>query len=199
MANTSDKPHNTVEAKLKDWHLDTEAMAKTSNKLHDEVQTKLDAVTARESSTGVSGLVFHAINKTGSYLTQNYSGTHALSGRHASTSVNENSVFYVASCTKMITGIACMQLVEQGKMDLDDHDWLYSICPELRQKKVLNAKGDGLEDRKGEITLRMLLSHTAGFGYTFFNERLRDWSRPTGWDEFGGDVSIVSRHPCISC
>lgn len=198
MANTSDKLHDTVEAKLKAWHLSTEAMAKTSNKLHDEVQAKLDAVSSRQSGTGVSGLVFHAINKDGSYLTQNYSGMQALSGRHASTPMNEDSVFYIASCTKMITGIACMQLVEQGKMDLDDHDWLYSVCPELRKKKVLNEKGDGLEDRKGEITLRMLLSHTAGFGYTFFNERLRDWSRPTGYDEFGGDVCSCLRCPLRS-
>ena len=32
----------------------------------------------------------------------------------------------------------------------------------------------------------MLLSHTAGFGYSFFNERLRDWGFPVGIDEFSG-------------
>jgi hypothetical protein len=30
---------------------------------------------------------------------------------------------------------------------------------------------------------------TAGFGYTFFNEKLRDYSKPTGYDEFSGHVS----------
>jgi len=109
-----------------------------------------------------------------------------------------DSVFYIASCTKMITGIACMQLVEKDQMKLDDHDWLYSVCPELKEKKVLNSTGDGLVDRKGEITLRMLLSHTAGFGYTFFNDRLRDYSRPTGYDEFGGDIEDYVDMPLVN-
>jgi len=37
----------------------------------------------------------------------------------------------------------------------------------------------------------MLLSHTAGFGYTFFNEKLRDYSKPIGCDEFSGSVYDV--------
>ena len=32
----------------------------------------------------------------------------------------------------------------------------------------------------------MLLTHTAGFGYTFFSDRLRKWSFPAGIDEFSG-------------
>jgi CubicO group peptidase (beta-lactamase class C family) len=40
-----------------------------------------------------------------------------------------DSVFWIASCTKMITGIACMQLVEQGKLSLDDGDQVEKIAP----------------------------------------------------------------------
>lgn len=65
----------------------------------------------------------------------------------------------------MITGIACLQLVEQGKLSLDDHESLYKLCPELRNKKVLDESGK-LVPRTAEITLRSLLTHTAGFGYT---------------------------------
>lgn len=108
-----------------------------------------------------------------------------------------DSVFWIASCTKMITGIACMQLAEQGKLDLDSASQVYEICPEIKAKKVLKDDGT-LEDRKGDITTRMLLSHTAGFGYTFFNERLRDYSRPTGFDEFTADPEDVMETPLVN-
>lgn len=96
-----------------------------------------------------------------------------------------DSVFWIASCTKAVTGIACMQLVEKGTLHLDDSEQVEGLCPELKALKVLRRDGS-LEDKKRAITLRMLLSHTAGFGYAFFNERLRDWGLPAGLDEFSG-------------
>lgn len=78
-----------------------------------------------------------------------------------------------------------MQLVEKGVLKLDDDEQIESLCPELKTLKVLK-KDRTLEDKKKAITLRMLLSHTAGFGYSFFNERLRDYNFPAGQDEFGG-------------
>ena len=52
-----------------------------------------------------------------------------------------------------------MQLVEQGKMILDDVGFVVNICPELKNVKVLKDDGT-LEDKKRGITLRMLLTHT---------------------------------------
>jgi CubicO group peptidase (beta-lactamase class C family) len=60
--------------------------------------------------------------------------------------------------------IACLQKVEQGLLKLDDHQQIYELCPELQAVKVLQDDGSFAE-KKREITLRMLLSHTAGFGY----------------------------------
>ncbi len=40
-----------------------------------------------------------------------------------------DTVFWIASCTKMIVGIACMQLVEQGKLALDDVELVEKIAP----------------------------------------------------------------------
>ena len=57
-----------------------------------------------------------------------------------------------------------MQAVEQGKLKLDDAEFVYKLVPELRDVKVLKEDGT-LEDRKNDITLRMLLNHTSGFGY----------------------------------
>jgi CubicO group peptidase (beta-lactamase class C family) len=85
----------------------------------------------------------------------------------------------------MIVGVAVMQLVERGVLSLDDSAQVESLCPELKAVQVLKADGTLVPKKRG-ITLRMLLSHTAGFGYTFFNEKLRDFSRPAGWDEFSG-------------
>ena len=97
----------------------------------------------------------------------------------------------------MITGIACMQLVEQGKLSLDDASHLYKILPELGEVKYLNDRGE-LEPKKGDITLKMLLTHTAGFGYTFFNEKLRDYGRPVGFDEFTGDAADILEMPLVN-
>lgn len=75
-----------------------------------------------------------------------------------------DTIFWIASCTKMVAGIACMQLVEQGKLHLDDADEAAKLVPELARVKVFdgydsNGKPKLVEKKKG-ITLRMLLSHT---------------------------------------
>ncbi|KAH7083687.1 beta-lactamase/transpeptidase-like protein [Paraphoma chrysanthemicola] len=111
-------------------------------------------------------------------------------GLNSSEDMNLENVFWIASCTKMIAGIACMQLVEQGKLHLDDGDEIEKLIPELKELKVLQKDGK-LVDKNKKITLRMLLSHTAGFGYTFFNNELRDYSHPIGFDEFSGDIKDI--------
>lgn len=73
------------------------------------------------------------------------------------------SVFWFASCTKLITAVAAMQLVEQGKLALDDGEQLERYLPELKEIKVLEEDENGrlrLVEKKRKITLRMLLSHT---------------------------------------
>lgn len=94
-----------------------------------------------------------------------------------------DTVFWIASCTKLLATMACMQAVEQGILRLDDHKQVYELCPELAKVQVLQDDGT-LVNKKNEITLRMLLSHTAGFGYEFFNPKLRDYGRPVGFDVF---------------
>lgn len=72
---------------------------------------------------------------------------------------NGTEIYWLASCTKLITGIACMQLVEKDTLDLDDADQIERFCPELKDIKVLGE--DGILVEKAErITLRMLLTHT---------------------------------------
>lgn len=120
------------------------------------VQATLDGVTSNPE-TGVAGLVFAAINKDGDILTANASGNRGLDTKEPMTL---ETTFWIASCTKMIATIAVMQLVEQGKLDLDDHKQLYKLCPELEKVQVLTDDGK-LVDKEAEITLRMLLSHVS--------------------------------------
>lgn len=57
-----------------------------------------------------------------------------------------------------------MQLVEQGRLSLDDTDQVEKLCPELAKVKILTGFDENdkpiLVEKKKKITLRMLLSHT---------------------------------------
>jgi methyl acetate hydrolase len=82
-----------------------------------------------------------------------------------------DSVFWIASMTKAITTTAGMQLVEQGKLSLDEP--IGKLLPDLASPQVLegfDASGNPkLRPAKGAITLRQLMTHTAGFVYELWN------------------------------
>ena len=83
-----------------------------------------------------------------------------------------DTVFAIFSTTKAITGTAALQLVEEGKLDLDAP--AKSYAPDIGKLRVIDgfdAKGEPkLRAPKRDITTRMLLLHTAGLGYDFFSE-----------------------------
>lgn len=89
----------------------------------------------------------------------------------------------------MIAGLAVMQLVEQDILKLDDADMVAKHLPEVANAKLLDGSAP-----KNCITLRHLLTHTAGFGYSFFNPEIKKWAHEQGFDdefEFdGGDASF---------
>jgi methyl acetate hydrolase len=97
-------------------------------------------------------------------------------------SITADSVFWIASMTKAITATACMQLVEQGKLQLDQE--MGKLLPQLESPKVLDGfDSDGqpkLRPAKGEITLRHLLTHTAGFTYSTWSEPMAKYEKVTG-------------------
>lgn len=72
---------------------------------------------------------------------------------------NHDDVYWLASCTKLVTSVACMQLVEQSVLRLDDADQLEELCPELKEVKVIQPDGS-LATKQSRITLRMLMTHT---------------------------------------
>jgi CubicO group peptidase (beta-lactamase class C family) len=88
--------------------------------------------------------------------------------------VDERTIYHWASITKTMTGIAIMQLRDRGLLSLDDPITRY--VPELA--RVHNPFGP-----TDAITLRQLMSHSAGFRGGTWPWRDRDWQpfEPPGW------------------
>jgi CubicO group peptidase (beta-lactamase class C family) len=96
-------------------------------------------------------------------------------------SMTPDTVVWIASMTKAITGAAAMQLVERGKLQLDTP--AAAIVPDLAKAQVLtgfDASGKPqLRAPKRPITLRQLQTHTAGFSYNMWNAAILKYQEVT--------------------
>ena len=93
-----------------------------------------------------------------------------------------DTVGWIASMTKAVTGAAAMQLVEQGRLDLDSP--AASVIPYLGEVGVLEGFDDNGEPRtrppRRAITLRHLLTHTTGFSYEIWSDAIVRFQEATG-------------------
>jgi methyl acetate hydrolase len=93
-----------------------------------------------------------------------------------------DSVFWIASMTKAMTAAAAMQLVEQGKLSLDAP--IGKVLPDLAAPQVFegfDANGEPkLRPATKQITLRHLMTHTAGFCYDMWNGDMVQYLAKTG-------------------
>ncbi len=96
--------------------------------------------------------------------------------------VTDDTLFWIASCTKAITSVAALQLVERGLLRLDAS--VGDILPSLAAPRILTGFSDAgepiLKAAKTPITLRRLLTHTSGLGYDFCCEDLAKYLSVTG-------------------
>lgn len=138
----------------------------------------------------IPGAAVVVVNRNGAELFAHAAGQRGVAAAAAGEAMTLQSSFWIASCTKAVTGIACMQLVERGVLRLDDGAQVEALCPELKALRVLREDG-ALEDKRVAITLRMLLTHTAGLGYSFSVRRLAAWGLPAGLDEFSGRMEDI--------
>lgn len=95
-------------------------------------QESLDSVTS-DPSTGIAGLVFVAVDKNGNQICACPSGMKGI-GSGGDKPMDMDTVFWIASCTKLLATIACMQAVEMGILKLDDAKQVHYLCPELNEK-----------------------------------------------------------------
>ena len=129
----------------------------------DAFTRSFDAYAASDSTVGASVLVV-----TNGRLVAHHE--YGAADRGLGQRVDTNTIYHWASITKTLTAIAILQLRDRGRLSLDDHvtRWI----PELRQ--VHDSFG-AIDD----ITIRMLLSHSAGFqGPTW------PWTRGQAWEPF---------------
>jgi CubicO group peptidase (beta-lactamase class C family) len=130
------------------------------------------------TGTKVAGVVAAAADANGPIYDDAF-GRRSLGGTARMTT---DTVFRIASMTKAITGAAAMQMVEQGKLDLDQPAG--EILPFLANPQVLlgfDGKGNPvMRAAKGVVTLRKLLTHTAGFVYDTWNEDMNRFATETG-------------------
>lgn len=103
-----------------------------------------------------------------------------------------DTVFQIASMTKAIVSAGAMQLVESGKLDLDAP--IGDLLPQLANPQVLTGFSDSdepqLRPASRPITLRHLLTHTAGLGYFFIRPEVLRYFAATGMPAPGSLASI---------
>jgi methyl acetate hydrolase len=118
----------------------------------------------------VPGVVAMAATRDGTC----YEGAFGRRALPDGAAMTAGSVFWIASMTKAITSTAAMQLVEQGKLALDRP--IADVLPELAAPQVLegfDAAGEPkLRAAARPITLRHLITHTAGFCYDIWNPQV---------------------------
>ncbi|MDE0493974.1 MAG: serine hydrolase [Acidimicrobiaceae bacterium] len=146
--------------------------------LQDDVQTILE----RGVSDGdVVGAVAQVVTGDGT-LAAAAAGQRSADPDAGAGAMTLDTVCWIASMTKAITGTAAMQLVEQGRLDLDAP--ASGVVPSLAEVGVLEGFDDDgqpqVRPARSPITLRHLLTHTAGFGYEFWTEELLRYQQATG-------------------
>jgi methyl acetate hydrolase len=139
----------------------------------------IDAALRRAvDSKDVPGVVALAANGRGII----YEGAFGTRDLAKGPEMTPDTIFRLASMTKAVTSVAAMQLVEQARLSLDQP--IGNVLPELASPQVLDGFDDKGEPRlrpaKQPITLRHLLTHTAGFGYEVWDAALVRYVKATG-------------------
>lgn len=145
---------------------------------------QLAAEATKDPVSQIPGVSIAIVNKNGDVLLEHAAGKRGVDSDENMTTDN---TFWIASCTKVSATIIVLQAVEQGIVGLDSADDVEKFCPELKTIPIIKEVGtDGsmtFVPKKNRITLRMLLSHTSGLGYSFFDEKLAQFAGMFGIDE----------------
>ena len=125
------------------------------------------ALRAKVEEKEIPGVVAMAANAD----TLLYEGAFGLRNMTDGTRMSTDTVFRIASMVKLLTSVAALQLVEQGRLKLDEP--AASIDPSLAAMRLLTGfDGKGVPQLRNPdraMTLRQLLSHTSGFSYPLWD------------------------------
>jgi methyl acetate hydrolase len=113
--------------------------------------------------------------------------------------VSADTHFRIMSMTKLVATTAALQLVEQGKLDLDAPVDTY--CAEFAEVQVLEGfDGDTpkLRAPASRATVKQLVTHTSGLGYWFWNADLVKWEAVTGTPNVLSGSNVVFTAPLVA-
>lgn len=131
----------------------------------------IDRLLAEAVAAGAAPGLVGAVGSRAGMLHLGSAGLRADGGAPAMT---VDTIFWLASMTKLVTTIAAMQMVEAGDLALDEP--VAGLLPELANPRVLtgmDAAGVATtRPARGAITLRHLLTHMSGSGYDLMNPAL---------------------------
>jgi len=117
---------------------------------------------------------------TGDKIT--YAGAFGKRDSASGIDVKTDSIFAIASMTKAVTSVAAMQLVERGKLTLDEP--VSKHLPELAKLDVLEGFDSAgkpiLHPATKPVTLRRLLTHTSGFAYDTWDANMMKYNQLAG-------------------
>lgn len=168
---------------------------------------RLDKFTAGKVDDGTVPLLYTGVANKDEIVYFNQAGTR-LDGKpelvdESSGEYDEDQltlVLQLFSMTKLVTSIACIQLAEKGLVRFDDPAVIEKHLPELWAVPILVSVSDDGEvrtrPRTKPITLRHLLTHTAGLAYSFASPLLAKWEAATnapGWLTKGADVAAITQ------
>jgi len=143
------------------------------------LQTEADALLRQAAANGdVPGVVALATDSNGTI----YEGGFGERLQGGGAAMTADTVVWIASMTKAITATAAMQLVEQGRLHLDRP--AQDVVPALAEAGVLDRFDDAgrpvTRPPARPVTLRHLLTHTAGFSYEFWQQSIIRYQEATG-------------------
>jgi CubicO group peptidase (beta-lactamase class C family) len=147
-----------------------------------QAQPVADVLRGAVERKDVAGVVAMAADRNGVI----YQGVFGVADIGEARPLQIDSLFRIASMTKAVTSVAAMQLIEQGRLGLDDPAEKY--LPQLAKLSVFESF-DGatgtykLRPAAKSITVRQLFTHTSGFGYAFTSPTVRDF-KPRAGEEY---------------
>lgn len=141
------------------------------------------AVEQAVAHTEIPGCVLQATNRDGSFTYNKCFGNRSVDPDGDRSPLNPSVIMWIASCTKLMTSICALQLVERGELSLDDP--VYNHIPELKDHPVLKGfsdeDGSPMEEPHSKpITLRSLLTHSSGFSYDGMHPTLLKYNEVKG-------------------
>jgi len=133
-----------------------------------DASARIEAALAKAVAGGLPGVAAAALLADGTTV----EAAAGVRGMDNAAAMTPDTVFWIASFTKALTTVAVLQLVEAGRLDLDEPvgRWL----PGLAAPQVLRGWGAAgapiLSPAGAPITARHLLAHTSGLAYAFCHE-----------------------------